>query len=399
MDRQPQQQETAEQALPEAAVPAALPLAFGPGPLDVLALQRSAGNAAIARAAAADDGSLQQALARVARVRSPEPPKPRISPARLLRAKLARAVTTSGGDWDTEQYELKQDDDGSGNAVDPAVGVRGLDIKLKFSPNASVDAELLGLTQSVQGFIGGAPSLTPSAATRAIPSADAQPLNTGPGETDEGTAIDRAGAYNNPIYGVATTPSAGLTDTNYRPGIAQEGFNYTDAAGTAQKKDAKLYDTPRRSGAAKDARHIFETTALATKGTQAGTYYGSVRWGWRTDAAGNHTKIDLAVISEGVPSSTFMKAAEIWNKGKSSAGAANVQLPTVDVKVTTGPVTLKPPVPMVDIALLPGTRLQVITEWVAPLLAGTVKVVDGPHTNVTGEVDAAEWGNIADERS
>ena len=225
MDRQPQQQETAEPALPEAAVPAALPLAFGPGPLDVLALQRSAGNAAIARAAAADDGSLQQALARVARVRSPEPPKPRISPARLLRASLCwpRRRPPAAKLADTEQYELKQDDDGSGNAVDPAVGVRGLDIKLKFSPNASVDAELLGLTQSVQGFIGGAPSLTPSAATRAIPSADAQPLNTGPGETDEGTAIDRAGAYNNPIYGVATTPSAGLTDTNYRPGIAQEG--------------------------------------------------------------------------------------------------------------------------------------------------------------------------------
>ena len=124
-----------------------------------------------------------------------------------------------------------------------------------------------------------------------------------------------------------------------------------------------------------------------------------MRWGWRTDSAGAHTKIDLAVVSEGVPSSTFMKSAEIWNTGKSSTGAANVNLPIVDVKVTTGPVTLKPPVPMADIALLPGTRLQVIQEWVAPLLAGTVKVVDGPHTGITGEVDASEWGNIADERS
>jgi len=398
VDREHVERETAE---PLAATAAPVPAAFAAGAMGMLALQRSAGNAAVARAAAADDGSLQQALARSARERSPAsaPPRPVISPARLLRAKLQRAVTTSGGEWDTDQYELKKDEDGSGTTFDPSVGVRGADIKLKFTPNTTVDAEIIGLTQSVQAMIGGSPNLTPSAATRAIPAKDAQALNTGPGETDEGTAIDRAGGYNNPIYGVASAASTGLADTNYRSGLGQEGWHYKDKGGTQLKRDATLFDTPRRSGAAKDARHIFETTALATKGTQAGTYYGSVRWGWRTDAAGNHTKIDLAVISEGVPSSTFMKAAEIWNKGKSSAGAANVQLPTVDVKVTTGPVTLKPPVPMVDIALLPGTRLQVITEWVAPLLAGTVKVVDGPHTNVTGEVDAAEWGNIADERS
>ena len=47
-----------------------------------------------------------------------------------------------------------------------------------------------------------------------------------------------------------------------------------------------MFDKPRRGGAKKDSRQIFEATALAIKGAQSGTYYGSVRWGWRTDAAG-----------------------------------------------------------------------------------------------------------------
>ena len=399
MRHQPQQAEIAERDASAQPVTDE-PVPFGA--LDarsLLALQRTAGNAAVTARLAGAEASVPEPPA----PERPEP-SPYRSPALLLRSRLRaralqRALTTSGGEWDTDQYDLKQDVDGSGNKVDPAVGHRGLDIKLKFTPNDSVDAEIVGLTQSVQAYVGGSPNLTPAAATRAIPAADAQPLNTGPGETDQGTAVDRAQGYNNPIYGVSSANSGQLDDTNYRPGLGQEGWRYTDKAGTVQKRDAWLFDTPRRSGAAKDARHVFETTALATKGTQAGTYYGSVRWGWRTDSAGAHTKIDLAVISEGVPSSTFLKAAEIWNTGKSSTGAANVNLPVPDVKVTTGPVKLQPPIPMRDIDLLPGTRLVIVTDLVGPMLSGTVRVVDGPHTGITGEVEAAEWSNISDERS
>jgi hypothetical protein len=331
------------------------------------------------------------------------------SPALQMRAQLRvasgpqlvvqRAVATSGGIWDTDQYDLAQDKDGSGNPTPPARGVRGLDITLRFKPGAQVDAELIGLTQSVQAFVNNAPNLTPAAATRAISSADATAINTGPGETDEGTAIDRAATYNNPIYPVQSTPSASLDDTNTSPGWGQNGFHFTDASGTLKQKDALLIDKPRRGNASKDSRHIFETTALATKGAQSGTYYGSVRWGWRTDSSGTFSKLPLTKVSDGVPSSTFMKAGAIWNAGKSSTGDKNVALPLVDVKVTTGPVTLMPPVPLANIALPVGTRLQIITEWHPPLLNGTVKVVDGPHTGVVGDVNNAEWGNIADERA
>src|SRR5690606_39791466 len=70
-------------------------------------------------------------------------------------------------------------------------------------------------------------------------------------------------------------------------------------------------------------KQIFETTALAIKGAQAGTYYGSIQWGWKTDNAGTHTKIPFQAVSEGVPSSSFLKAAELWNASTDSTGRAD----------------------------------------------------------------------------
>ena len=408
----------------------------------MLALQRSAGNAAVSALIAdapgvgaglspeasptrpvAAESSVERALARsvldraeslrledreAAEASGPQPAFR--SQALLLRSKLRsgapvgramlqRAVTTSGGEWDTTKYDLLKDVDSAGKAYPAASGVRGVHMELKFKPNAAVDAELIGLTQSVLAFVSGAPSMTPSQKAVAIPAADAKSAGTGPGETDEGAAIDRASGYNNPIYGVASAASASLEDTNRRPGSGQFGWHYTDKAKKVQHQDATLVDVPIRSGAQKDSRHIFETTALATKGAQAGTYYGSVRWGWRTDGAEKFTKIDLAKVSDGVPSSTFLKAAGIWNPAKSSTGAENVDLPIPDVQVTTGPVTLVLPIPMLDITLPVGTRLQIVQQPVGLMVNGQVKVVDGPHTGMTGEVSAAEWSNIADERA
>ena len=140
---------------------------------------------------------------------------------------------------------------------------------------------MIGLTQSVQAFIGGSPALSSAASNKAISRADSIGINTGTGETDEGTAIDMAPGFNNPLYVVNNPSSTSLQDTNVEPSWGQLGYRYTNSAGRLQQKDATLADTPRRPGAQRNARHIFEATALATKGVQAGTYYGSVRWGWR----------------------------------------------------------------------------------------------------------------------
>ena len=304
-----------------------------------------------------------------------------------------------------------------------------MDIELRFKPAPTVDAESIGLTQSVIAFVNNAPSMTPSQAAVAIPAADAKANATGPGESDETAAIDRASGFNNPIYAVDDPASTSLADPSTDPGWGQHGHHFKDSTGALKQQDALLKDIPARTRAQKDSRHIFETAAVATKGAQAGTYYGSVRWGWRTDAGGAFTKIPLAKVSDGVPSSTFMKAAELWNPATSSTGAAHVDLPIVDVKVTTGPVTLTPagaavaapsigaavgaasgpvgplagPVAATSAAApvtLPvGTRLQIINAWHPPLLSGTVKVVDGPLTGRVGEVGYAEWGLIVDERA
>jgi hypothetical protein len=106
----------------------------------------------------------------------------------------------------------------TGAAVPAAVGIRGVDMVLKFKPEDPVDAERIGLTQSVLAFVSGAPSMTPSQAAVAIPAKDAKLAGTGPGETDESAAIDRASGFNNPIYAVKDPASTSLADPDTAPG-------------------------------------------------------------------------------------------------------------------------------------------------------------------------------------
>ncbi|MGB8191535.1 MAG: hypothetical protein WCF67_06425, partial [Chitinophagaceae bacterium] len=145
----------------------------------------------------------------------------------------------------------------------------------------------------------------------------------------------------------------------------------------------------------KNSAQVFETAAIATKGTQAGTYYGSVQWGWKTDAAGTHSKIDFKVISEGAPSSTFFKAAQIWNAAKSSTGADTVDLPIVDVKLISNPagVDLGPGPTLTHIPA--GTRVRELPVFVS-MIETMIEVVDGPFIGQSGAVNNSD---LSDERS
>jgi len=327
-----------------------------------------------------------------------------------IKSPAIQRVPTWGGDWSTTRYDKKQDIDSQGNVYPAAMGVRGVDIELKFTPNNNANAELIGLTQSVQSVVNNALNLTPAAATRNIKSSDAININTGPGETDEGTAIDRATGYNNPIYPVSSQPSSTLDDTNTVGTWGQHGWN--SSSKTPPKQDAILIDWPVRSGASTNSRQIFETTALATKGVQSGTYYGSVRWGWRTDNNGNFDTIPLQSVSQGVPSSTFMKSAEIWNAAKDSTGADTVNLPIVDVKITTArisevippatssPFSPQPPLmtPLVRERSIPaGTRIQILTYGASLITGGErlpqIKIIDGPFTGETMSILGADLIN------
>jgi hypothetical protein len=345
-------------------------------PRAVLALQRTVGNtavvAALRRARATGD-----------------------------RAMLQR-VRTSGGEWTTDLYEPKENDLGGRkpSPADAVKGFRGIDIKLKFEPSDEVDAELIGLSQTAQSVVSGAPKIAPHVADRSIPAGEAEPIGTGAGETDESTHIDQGEGYANPVYATQNPTGTTLDDESAHLDLGNHGWHYKDPTGELKHQAATLFDKPRMPSAQTNSRQVFETTALATRGAQAGAYYGSLRWGWHTDAAGNLAEIPLQKVSDGAPSSTFLKAGAMWNDDKvrarnSKRAQDTVDLPIPDVKVTTGEVTLQPPAPMVEVLLPEGTRLEVV-ELRPPLRAGTVKVVDGPHAGLVGEVD--QWDLIQDER-
>jgi len=258
---------------------------------------------------------------------------------------IQRKEETMGGEWDTEIFKLRKDKDTYQSPAPVADGLRGIDVLLKFTPNENVDAEKIALTQSVNSIRGGAPiAINTTVGNRSISSSDAI---TADGQSDEGEHIDRSASRNTPVYGAAdlaagntladtqmdnnpTSDPISLGDENLtgRPENAtyQLGYRYQNA-GSWSEQDAKFYDGPTLPNAATDSYQEFETTALAVKGIHEGTYYGSVKWGWRTDGAGNHTPISLAKVNDGIPSSSFMASAALWNHSTTSAGGATADLP------------------------------------------------------------------------
>jgi hypothetical protein len=220
-------------------------------------------------------------------------------------------VKTMGGEWSTNKYDIVKD--GSGTEV-------GVDIDLKFMPDAPVDAKKIGITQMVKSVDEGKlVAMNDTVKDRSIPE----------GEDGEGQHIDQLKQYKNPMYATGATGPGDkkLGDTPTNASWGQHGYHYKDG-GTVQKQEALLKDTPQLGGRGKNATQIFEATALALDGAQTNTYYGSVQWGWKSDGEGKFTKLPLTLVSTGVPTPTFMKAAELWNKSKSESGEDLMALPT-----------------------------------------------------------------------
>ena len=296
---------------------------------------------------------------------------------------IQRAVNTWGGEFDTDKYELTKD-----------AGMDGVEIDLRFKPGTNVNAELIGMTQTALSRMKGSAvpfSMFGSAEEkarkeRAIPS----------GEPAAGTFIDRISAYGNPLYATDKPKATDtLADTPTVAFWGQHGWRYTDKAGKLQKQDALLKDRPQMPGSLKETSQVFETTALAVKGDQTGTFYGSVQWGWEKDAANKVTKLPLSLVSQGVPSATFGKASELWNKAKTSEGKETIDLPVVSVKVITGANAQLFADPgdaqsvMIPGRPLPiGTRFRILRTvqyvWVHPVIY--VEIVDGPLTGQRGYI-------------
>jgi hypothetical protein len=227
---------------------------------------------------------------------------------------IQRAVETLGGEWNTDSYTL---------TFDAAGAHEGCEIDmLRFTPNADVNASKIGLVQSLVAMDNNVPD--PAHATAAARSVPA-------GAVGEHSYIDRLADRRNPIYGMNDPARAtgGLGDSQ-AAGNAQWGWRYRPfplAPTFELRRDAALYDRPRRPGHGPNSRQVFETTALAVEGAQAGTFYGSVRWGWESDAANNATLVPLGIVSAGVPTAGFRAASAAWNANPTSTGADTIDLP------------------------------------------------------------------------
>ncbi len=195
----------------------------------------------------------------------------------------------------------------------------GVDIELEFHAGPTVNATKIGLTQILKSELGGVSApIGPTQAERMVT-----------GGWAEGTYLDRLAARNNPIYGgQQLTGTDDLTDTGNSSGTYHLGWHFKDAAGAEQSKEAYLHDTPTRAGRGNNSGQMFETTALAVEGAQAGTYYGSVSWGWEVDGSNKFSVLPITVVSKSAPSEKFFKAAEKWNAATSLGTIKTIADPT-----------------------------------------------------------------------
>jgi hypothetical protein len=297
---------------------------------------------------------------------------------------LQKAVVTWGGDFETTKYSL---------LANP--GVDGVDIALEFRPNDKVDAKKIGMVQTAISTEMGAPFLFGTLAQQAVLKQRA----VAAGDVGEGRRIDRTttGDFGNPLYATDAPGAADRLRTT--PTLAlwgHHGYRFTDASGKLQKKNALLKDTPQLSSAKKSSGQMFETTAVAVDGTQEGTYYGSVSWGWSKDVAGVVTKAPLTRVSKDAPSNAFANAARKWNTSKTIGGKSTIDLPIVSrgYAVVDDTVVIEDPAvaPSVEVGkLAKNTRVEVTSRARnAAFNVGVatpwwkVTIVDGPHVGKIG---------------
>ncbi|HWG19547.1 MAG TPA: DUF4157 domain-containing protein [Terracidiphilus sp.] len=299
---------------------------------------------------------------------------------------LHRAVNTWGGTWDTTKYDARPTKDGIQS------------IELHFKPGDPVDASMIGIVQKVTSKQNSAlVAVNPTVGARSLPA----------GSAGEGAHIDQLAQFRNPLYATGAGGAADkLWDTPAQAGDGQHGFHAHDAKGTLVQRDAILKDGPRLHGAGPNSSQIFEDTALAVTGVQTGATYGSVQWGWKTDAAGTFTKLPLTKVSDDAPSGTFKAAQSLWNKSKDSAGndlinfytASGKFVQTDDASLVSDPNDAA----KTEIVKLPkDTRVEMINIGIwekfnkadPKVQWWKITVTEGPSIGKTGWILSSQVGN------
>lgn len=232
-------------------------------------------------------------------------------------AVIQRVITTAGGVWDTTQYEAW-----GPKRPDPMSDVGfGAEISLQFMPGKGAPfGDKIGLVQTVTALAGGKPDPT---------GFEAVPLNK------EGRAIDRDrgehGQRNtNPVYGAHNT--AHSSASKLTENVPKQGLNtYGKRNRFSKNSPAKLWDMPSSALGRGEIGKSFETSAVVLEGAHAGTYLGSVGWGYKRPADAKQPVLEptaLTKLSDGNPTPEFVEAARQWNEqGKTDEGDALVPVP------------------------------------------------------------------------
>ena len=217
---------------------------------------------------------------------------------------LAR-VETAGGWWEFA---------GQPNGL-------GAIINLSFDPGEPVDAEQIGLVQTV----------TTERREKGPTKPDLEParnfneetLQLGGDSSDPGRMVDQRPNNHetlpntNPLYTTANagpTPGTNLSEPKASDGLGQHGHRFRKD-NKIDKRPATMTDRPGRL-LKEDAlwHQRFEVAAFAFKGVMAGTYLGSVNWGWSNDTNDRVMLDPLTVAGEGAPSTAMLEAIQRWNE-------------------------------------------------------------------------------------
>ena len=235
----------------------------------------------------------------------------------VAQSAASQKIETLGGYWETTTYQPVFD--ANQNPI-------GVEIRLWFHPESPTDATKIGLVQMVRSIENGMPTRPndPSGTISSRTTQDDYRIDTWPHTQSPVYATQDPPGNNAPTLADGVDPSG---DNNYTQ--MDYGARYY-SSGNLTQEPAVLWDKPRIPNGGANSNQIFETTALAVEGNQAGTYYGSVRWGWKKDNQGNFSIVDLSVVSKGVPTETFMEAAERWNASQTSQNEDSIDLPIVD---------------------------------------------------------------------
>lgn len=217
-------------------------------------------------------------------------------------------VTTAGGVWTAIRYVAIERLSGA-----PAWGAS---MHLDFTPLDPVDATKIALVQTVLPYKNGAFYFTDKTTEK---------------RSFAGSAIDQHEESRSPLY--ADAPDSGnslLGSSSQQENAGRHGYRYFDKNdGEWKHLSARLRDTPHFRGVTSFSSQTFETTALAVEGNDRGTYYGSVRWGWRSNGKGKVQLDPLSVVSQGSVSAAFKMALRQWNGTKTSTGLKPQPLPEV----------------------------------------------------------------------